>query len=155
MKKRGRGDCPLKHPLPLADEIPAATRPHPRRVHRASSHVAPFACPIRVALALHRQRHLPVQDNVRRLRAMCVIRIRRVGPVLPHISMAEALPLKLNRQLLLVHSIILANKSTDRAIWSAAVLPPLSRCKRYLASKRSNETAAKAHVAAADFRGRL
>ena len=122
MKNRGGGGTTTSAVLPLADEIPAATRPHPRRVHRASSHIAPFACTIRLARAVHRERHLPLQDNVRGFRAMRVIGIRRVRPVLPHISMAEALPLEISHQLLLVHRIILPNNSSDRAIWECGGL---------------------------------
>jgi hypothetical protein len=54
-------------------------------MHRAHGHVAAFAGAIRVAAAIHRQRHLPAQYDVRCFRSMRVIGIGRVRRILPHI----------------------------------------------------------------------
>ena len=99
----------MRGPLSLADQIPAAARPHACRVHGAGLHVAPFARPIRVALAAHRQRHLPAQNDVRGFRGMRVIRIGRVRRILPHISLPESLLLKSAREFPFVHDMILSD----------------------------------------------
>jgi len=78
-------------------------------MHGARRNVAPFTRAIRVALAVHRQRHLSTQNDVRAFRGMRVIRIGRVWPILPNIGMAEALSLQISRKFLLVHNMILPN----------------------------------------------
>ena len=93
MRNPGEGGYLPFDVLALADQIAAAARPHPRRMHRAGRHVAPFARAIRVALAVHRQRHLSAQNDMRAFRGMRVIRIGRIRPILPNISMTEALSL--------------------------------------------------------------
>jgi len=78
-------------------------------MYGACWNVAAFTRAIRMALAVHRQRHLSVQNDVRGFRRMRVIRIGRVRRVLPHIGLTESLVLKSSRKFPFVHDLILAN----------------------------------------------
>jgi hypothetical protein len=78
-------------------------------VYGTGGNVAAFTRAIRVALPGHRQRHLATQNDVGGLLCVRVIRVRRVRRVLPYVRVPEAFLLELSRELLLVHSIILAN----------------------------------------------
>jgi hypothetical protein len=94
-------------PLPFADQIAAPARPHPRGVYCPGRHVTTFAGAIRVAGAIHRQSHLPTQNDVRGFRDMRVIGVRCVRPILPHIRLAKSFLLKASREFHFVHNLIL------------------------------------------------
>jgi hypothetical protein len=78
-------------------------------MYGACWNVAAFTRAIRVALAVHRQRHLSVQNDVRGFRGMRVIGIGRVRRVLPRIGLTESLSLKTSRKFPFVHNMILSN----------------------------------------------
>ena len=107
-EKRGRG-APLPGLAALANQIPAAARPHARGVQRHRWNIAAFTGAVRVAPAVHRHRHLPAQNDVRGFRRMRVIGIGRVRRILPDVGVAEAFPFKSSLEFLFVHWIILAN----------------------------------------------
>jgi hypothetical protein len=95
--------------LALTYQIPAAARPHARGVHCTCRNITALTGAISAALAIHRQRHLSVQNDVRGLRKMRVIRIGHVRRVLPHVGMTESLSLKTSRKFPFVHDMILPN----------------------------------------------
>ena len=61
-----------------------------RRMHRARGNVAALAHAIRLRLAAHRERHLAVENDVRRQTRVRVVGIERARAILPDESVREA-----------------------------------------------------------------
>jgi hypothetical protein len=89
---------------PFSDQIPTAHRPHLCRMHGPGRNVAAASRSIRVRPAVHGQCHLAAQYDVRGLRVMPMLRIKRVRSILPNIGMAKSLAVQLLRQLSLVQT---------------------------------------------------
>ena len=83
------------HSLFLAHKITAPARPHARGVHRARGNIAALPGAIFFRLAIHRERHFALQDDVRRQPPMRMIGIERFWPILPDECVDEAFVLKL------------------------------------------------------------
>jgi hypothetical protein len=93
----------------LANQIPATVWTHARGMHRPSGHVATFTGSVCFRRAVHRQRHLAAQKDVRGLFHVRVIGVVCVWPVFPNVSIAKAFMTQFLRQRLLVHAAILPN----------------------------------------------
>jgi hypothetical protein len=89
---------------PFSDQIPTAHRPHLCRMHGTGRNIATASRSIRFLPAVHGQGHLAAQYDVRSLRVMGMLRVKRVRPILPNIDMAKSLALQLWRQLSLVQT---------------------------------------------------
>jgi len=81
-----------------------------RRVYRARRNVAARTRAKRFRLAIHGQRHLSIQDDVRRLDRMRVVSVSRARHVFPNVGVRKTLAMKLIHQFLLIHA-----KSVTRA----------------------------------------
>ena len=75
--------------LLLANEVAAACRPHVRRVLRTGRNIAAISRPIRRASAIHHQRHLAFDNDVRGFHRVRVVRITLVGPVLSDVGVTK------------------------------------------------------------------
>src|SRR6266446_6673989 len=87
---------------------------HARRVHGTCRDIAAFTSAIRVALPVHRQRHLAAQNDVRGFRRVRVILIRRVRPILRDVGVPEAFLLEGAGESLLIHPTYLSGHSAIR-----------------------------------------
>jgi len=64
--------------------------------------IAAFSGPKRARLASLRQRHFAVEDDVRRLSGMRVVRVKGVRSVLPDIRVEKSFPMQLAFERLLI-----------------------------------------------------
>src|SRR5882757_3511704 len=80
----------------LGNEIAAALRPGPRRVHNPSRQIAALAAVVSLRLA--------VQDDVSRFRAVGMLAILHIGTVFPDVEMRIALKNQLFGEVFLFHS---------------------------------------------------
>lgn len=71
-------------------------------MNRAGGNVAPLADLVAARFAAPRQRHFAIEDNVRRLRGMRVVRIERVCAVLPDVGVKKTFLLELTLEGILI-----------------------------------------------------
>src|SRR6267142_654802 len=88
----------------LGNEIAAALRPGPRRVHNPSRQIAALAAVVSLRLAVHGHAHLALQDDVSRFRAVGMLAILHIGTVFPDVEMRIALKNQLFGEVFLFHS---------------------------------------------------
>lgn len=77
--------------LLLPDYVPAAPGTHACRMHRVGRHIGrALASDIRPGRPAARQRHLALENNVRGINGVRVVRVRGVRSILPDVDVAEA-----------------------------------------------------------------
>ncbi len=76
--------------LLLSYHVSTSFRPHPRGVNSVGGNVAPVSGTISPSLSLRRQRHFPVQNDMRGGPGVRVVGIERARPILPNESVGEA-----------------------------------------------------------------
>src|SRR5437868_8863167 len=75
---------------PFADQIFTALRSDASAVLGSSRNVATFSRLVGSHAAIHHERHLAIENDVRRFCGMGVLRIVRTGPILPDVSLPKS-----------------------------------------------------------------
>jgi hypothetical protein len=81
--------------LPLPNQIPATEWSHFCGVRRVSRNIATLSDPVSARFATLRQCHFAIYDDVRRFNRMCVVGIKGVRAVLPHVGVKKSLCVQL------------------------------------------------------------
>jgi hypothetical protein len=88
--------------LLLPNQIPATAWSHLCRVHSVSWNIAAFPDTVRARRAVLRQRHFAVEDDVRCLNGVRVVRVEGVRSVLPYVRAQKSFRVKLPFQRFLI-----------------------------------------------------
>src|SRR5581483_646243 len=109
----------LRFVLFLADQISATGCAHARRMHSFGGDVETVARVVSFRIAVHGDRHLSVENDVRGFTGMHVIGIESVGAILPNVRGGKSLGAKLSFERLFVHDLCHVRYSTTGGYYSS------------------------------------